>query len=461
MAKTLIESIEVEGLFGEYDYRLPLNGTLLNPTILYGENGVGKSTVLTIVFHLLSAAPNRSHRGFLLKAPFRKISVRLASGHILMVEKPEGPKDGPIILQIIEGARVLVEWVYSGLRDDLTYEYLDEDFINSVDLDSLPTPIRIQVEAAKRDKHDNVRRGMKSYLEVLEIHVPSIYFVGADRYIESDQLPKIGENYDLRRAMAQSNEKRVLDFIRTSRSKALQVALDGASRWVQSRAVRSTNLGSTNVHSVYEQVLAQLANDYGPSVEADEKTELEATLVELNEIEKTTKELSQYELTTALDMTNLRDSILLMADTQTDVPQKLISPYLQSVLGRLEALNPIYLVLDSFVSTVNSFLTHKKICFSLSDGFSIVGRNGNSLDMLSSGEQQLLLLFSYALTARDRASVFIVDEPEISLNIIWQRKIVASLLEVAGHENIQFIFASHSIELIALHRKNVVELIPE
>lgn len=63
MAARLISYIKVEKLFGLYTYKIPETGELSNAAILYGDNGVGKSTLLRLVFHLLSAAHNRGRRG--------------------------------------------------------------------------------------------------------------------------------------------------------------------------------------------------------------------------------------------------------------------------------------------------------------------------------------------------------------------------------------------------------------
>ena len=59
------------------------------------------------------------------------------------------------------------------------------------------------------------------------------------------------------------------------------------------------------------------------------------------------------------------------------------------------------------------------------------------------------------------ASIFIIDEPEISLNVKWQRKLGDTLLKFAKGRNVQFILASHSIELLSGHGKNVFKLINE
>lgn len=134
-------------------------------------------------------------------------------------------------------------------------------------------------------------------------------------------------------------------------------------------------------------------------------------------------------------------------------------PYVKSVLSRIDAQEPIYLLLDRFVTCVNSFLSGKRLVYKFTQGFSIEAPSGK-LDPshLSSGEQQLILMFCYALTAGDNPSVFMIDEPELSLNVKWQRQLLQSLMEVTSGSNIQFIFASHSMELIAQHRHRVVKL---
>lgn len=51
-----------------------------------------------------------------------------------------------------------------------------------------------------------------------------------------------------------------------------------------------------------------------------------------------------------------------------------------------------------------------------------------------------------------------IDEPEISLNIKWQRQLIQSLLDITDGATIQFIFASHSIELLSQHKDRVIKV---
>ena len=165
-------------------------------------------------------------------------------------------------------------------------------------------------------------------------------------------------------------------------------------------------------------------------------------------------------LSNEISTIDFRKSLNRGSGNNKALASNLLQPYVRSLESRLEALNPLYSLIDIFITTINDFLTDKKIEYKLSHGFSIINKIGQKLEpsQLSSGEQQLLLLFSYVLISRDEPSVFMIDEPEISLNIKWQRKLVKSLLGITENANIQFIFASHSMELLSLHKDRVVKM---
>ena len=60
LPKRGLKRVEIEGLFGRYDYDLPRKPDVLSEVaILYGDNGSGKTTILTLLFHLLSERHER------------------------------------------------------------------------------------------------------------------------------------------------------------------------------------------------------------------------------------------------------------------------------------------------------------------------------------------------------------------------------------------------------------------
>ena len=80
------------------------------------------------------------------------------------------------------------------------------------------------------------------------------------------------------------------------------------------------------------------------------------------------------------------------------------------------------------------------------------------ISYLSSGEKQLLIFFSNLIFGVNKNStgIFIVDEPELSLHLAWQKRFVDSALSING--NMQLIFATHSPEIIGKYRNKMFHL---
>lgn len=103
---------------------------------------------------------------------------------------------------------------------------------------------------------------------------------------------------------------------------------------------------------------------------------------------------------------------------------------------------------DRFQSIVNSMLQRKRMEIDDSNELTFVSRSEKRLapQMLSSGEKQLLILLSEALLQRQQPYIFMADEPELSLHVSWQEKLVSSLREL--NSSAQIIAATHSPDIV-------------
>ena len=75
---------------------------------------------------------------------------------------------------------------------------------------------------------------------------------------------------------------------------------------------------------------------------------------------------------------------------------------------------------------------------------------------LSSGEKQLLILLTQTLLQEQQPFIYIADEPELSLHIEWQHKIINAIKEL--NPNVQIIAATHSPEIAGQWRTNITNL---
>ena len=106
-----ITRIEVEGLFGTYSYTLAPSPLAQSPErllVLYGDNGSGKTTILTLLFHLLAPDKRAGHKSDVAKIPFSRFAVYFSSAKIpfsrfavyfssgdrVLAKRPEGKVTG-------------------------------------------------------------------------------------------------------------------------------------------------------------------------------------------------------------------------------------------------------------------------------------------------------------------------------------------------------------------------------
>ena len=120
--------------------------------------------------------------------------------------------------------------------------------------------------------------------------------------------------------------------------------------------------------------------------------------------------------------------------------------------------NNIFEHLDRFEKIANSFLNNKSI--KVDNGGKLYIQTSSSSDLnprfLSSGEKQILILLTEALLQADSPVVYIADEPELSLHVIWQAKLLESLVELG--DEMQIIVATHSPDIIGKFVDNVIRM---
>jgi len=234
-----------------------------------------------------------------------------------------------------------------------------------------------------------------------------------------------------------------------------------AYQYISRQAVVATNVGSGNVNSIYSDIIRRIARSRGGgATSTDVRGEKERVTSTLLQIAQQSSEYAMYEFMAPIKADEMLSGLRNATGKTAQLVISLLDPYIGSVQARLNALRDIFRLTETFVTTLNGFYIDKTVDFGLTKGFRVKNSVGAELEPrhLSSGEQQLMLLFCHTLIARDRPSLFIIDEPELSLNVKWQRKLIKALLDVVSQTQIQFLFASHSIELLSQHRDKVIAL---
>ena len=71
-----------------------------------------------------------------------------------------------------------------------------------------------------------------------------------------------------------------------------------------------------------------------------------------------------------------------------------------------------------------------------------------TLEQLSAGEKQMLLILLTVFLMDCKPAILLMDEPELSLHVTWQEKLISSLRKL--NPNCQLILTTHSPSIFAM-----------
>ncbi len=116
---------------------------------------------------------------------------------------------------------------------------------------------------------------------------------------------------------------------------------------------------------------------------------------------------------------------------------------LRSALAKQERI-------DKFFELINSLFVNTGKTIEIDDKNRVIFRKGDliiEMERLSAGEKQILLLLFTLFLMEDKPTVLLLDEPEISLHIEWQDRLISLMSEL--NPNCQIIMTTHSPNIFA------------
>ena len=437
-----IVEVRVDGLFGHINQTLSTSednqAAISRLAILYGENGTGKTMLLRLAFDLISSRVDRGHKSRLVATPFLLLELKLANGTILSATRQTAesgsfifavqPPGSDPICQLFEAGDEAIGVGKYEFRPELKRAiFACESTIVFLRDDRL---IEIEPHTNAESPWDNLISGTSS----------DITFARLKRKITATE-------HDLIRFRDEPDQL----------GAALRNSLSRLDRWFGIQYGKRTSTGMASSHAIYEQVMRRITT----SDERDSPPALEQLIDDLETLSNQSAVFETYGLSTLMDVQTIVDSAIQAKQQTLDV-RHLLSPYVETVDARFSALQVVYDSIHTFITRTNQFIQPKRIAYRVGEGLRIFSANDQRLkpSELSSGERHLLLILATAALGGDETTIFIIDEPEISLNATWQRALASTLLDLSEHTANQLILASHSLSLITNHRNHVLRLQP-
>ncbi|MGO4489423.1 AAA family ATPase [Microbacterium sp. 2RAF4] len=409
-------------VLGEFDYDIEFGTSGRSESrlrVIYAENGMGKTNFLRALYYLLDV--RIEHFQALAEIPIQAVGAELRSGWTIeMTNSAENAVFGLLF-------RITPPPGSSNQAVEIT--------LGAEELDG-----RYALRAWQR------RPAYAAFQELVAQLNLATLFVGDDRSVLSSlQDPKLSAEPPTLR------EQREI-AARLHRRMSVQESLDNLEKAFTRLAIAgiSRDQSDASPQGVYLDITNRvLAGTSNPPLAAAARVDLIARCHDV--IERGTA-YEKYGLLSLRQVHGILDALTPTRTNDTRLRQlhTVIDPYLTSVDDEITRLAAAQKLIDTFVQSVNSFLTRKELRFSALRGISLVDSRHQTLDpeSLSSGEKHLLLLMSNATLARFSGALVIIDEPELSLGLKWQRALLHELLRCTDGSEVQFLVASHSVQIL-------------
>jgi predicted ATP-binding protein involved in virulence len=146
-----------------------------------------------------------------------------------------------------------------------------------------------------------------------------------------------------------------------------------------------------------------------------------------------------------------------LSESEQEIPEyneqnaNVLLVYLKDSEEKIKVFDSLVDKLELFSNILNERrFTFKSIKIDRKKGFIFLTKNGKELKLidLSSGEQHEVVLLYELIFKTNSNTLVLIDEPEISLHVTWQKEFLSDLLKILELQKMQVIVATHSPQII-------------
>lgn len=420
MRNSNLKSFTIKGLFGDRNVIIPFKDDV---KILIGENGLGKTTVLSMLYYTLTS------KLFKLKDfDFKSLELSFTDGQKITIEKDKllaSDEDLEMNLpphlinslsrsldtrEIIEISELLSRGVHPHMiLDRIEMQRHSSDIFRRY-------PTRMVLSALKvicgfGEGNEKIKKAKETLQkELLETEI--LYFP-TFRRIEED-LINLG--LDDEKNKLNQGDVRLIQF----GMKDVRERFDELKKEINT-------LSSKGLSQISSEILSQLVkgvpNINNNALQNISKKDIDIILARVGEaISKDDKE---------------KITSIVSAKKLKDIDDKYLVYFLQKLITIYEKQREIDNAIESFISICNKYLKYseKEIQYEASEvEFYLISRGGKKvlltqlLSKLSSGEKQIISLFSRIYLSNSKSFIVLFDEPELSLSIFWQKLLLPDIV---------------------------------
>ena len=426
--KSIIKIFEIKGLFNQFDVSLPLEE---NVSIFLGENGMGKTTILNCLYYVLSGNIEK-----LSSIIFDKISITFSNDEVLELDYND-------ITAYVE------DYIYENVPYRRRRMRLDKLF--SV------KEIEIIADLYRHNTDDELEKYYFRISDVFGVH-PKIAQQELERYIrlKVDSKNTDKADYDkvveFKEKISQKFNNDILYFptYRRIEEDMSNLGIDIEKDRVKNRLIQ---FGMSDVEKNIEKLLATIKSaaitGFAKMTGVLIKQYLNGQLSSLDEykIDKDKLAIALARIGDEIESADKQRIIELVDNSNIYNKENIyLLNLIKNLIDSYEKQNLYDERIKKFVSVCNNYLNGKKYIYDESNvEIGIFRENSKkqiSVQNLSSGEKQIISVFSKLYIEGIDNCIMLFDEPELSLSIVWQNMFLPDI--IASERCAHLVAVTHS-----------------
>lgn len=419
MRNSNLKAFTIKGLFGDRTLTIPFKDDV---KILIGENGLGKTTVLSMLYYTLTS------KLFKLKDfDFKSLELSFLDQQKIVIDKDKLlASDESIEMNIPQNlinsiSRSLDTKEIIEIGEMLSKDYPLHYIIDRLEMHRHSSdvfrryPMRMVIGALKiicgfGEGNEKIKKAKDTLQK--ELTGTEILYFPTFRRIEEDLI-----NLGL------DDEK---NKINQGDVRLIQFGMKDVKERIDELKQEINTLSSKGLSQISSEILSQLVKGV-PNINTSallniSKKDIDIILARVGEaISKEDKE---------------KITSIVSAKKLKDIDDKYLVYFLQKLITIYEKQREIDNSIESFISICNKYLKYseKEIFYEASEvEFYLLSRGKkvlltNLLSKLSSGEKQIISLFSRIYLSYSKSFIVLFDEPELSLSIFWQKLLLPDIV---------------------------------
>ncbi|MFF4799727.1 AAA family ATPase [Streptomyces sp. NPDC001351] len=449
--RRLIE-IRVKGLLGRFDHKIefPEEDEFI---ILHGPNGIGKTKLLELIRALSS--PLRVHN--IARIPFGSAELVYSDGCTLEVVR-NYQETLPLGDGLEKKTRQVILKLHLPDRGDPVrwHTNFDNDEVNTVRLREHASRY-LGIEQVGPDLWESDPGEVFTTSELLEIYgdrlPPSFYRTSQQRKIPPPLRNFIDGNevhlIETQRLLGlQTSPSSPRSSRNTGAIKVEQFSKDLSRRLDEALAENSRV--SQELDRTYPERLLRAQSEF------PDEQKIRARYAEQNELRRRLAEIS---------LLGEKSGVISIPDGMASWQKNVLWTYLQDSDKKLSTFQDILDRVSLLLEIVKKRFLYKHLEIDRRRGLKVVSDDEDKHELplatLSSGEQhELVILYDLLFNVRPGALV-LIDEPEISLHVSWQKSFIEDLRRIASLVKFRSIVATHSPQIAGKWIDRMISLAPD